>query len=236
MEEAYTALYQEFLRLQSLCLKQAAMLQHLTEALRRQQGNLEPPGTKEFFLPHQGYKSCVTRVLPHPKETSLPPLSYGDFEDLVSIPIQCTEEEATFTYPGVPAQAAQMPALAPHPGDANLAPLTGALHRLQLDPTWAEPKLNNCDQTMPVASPAPQASIVKNLQQVEQRWHSLQTSKPTRRPWSSSFMNSEMLSQAGGLLMSGVMVSSQVCEFCHAVFPGHTTTNGEFLRHLMSHT
>lgn len=38
MEEAYTALYQEFLRLQLLCLKQAEMLQHLTEALRRQQG------------------------------------------------------------------------------------------------------------------------------------------------------------------------------------------------------
>lgn len=38
MEEAYTALYQEFLRLQLLCLKQAKMLQHLTEALRRQQG------------------------------------------------------------------------------------------------------------------------------------------------------------------------------------------------------
>uniref|UniRef100_A0A3B1K112 Uncharacterized protein n=1 Tax=Astyanax mexicanus TaxID=7994 RepID=A0A3B1K112_ASTMX len=168
MEEAYTALYQQFLRLQSLCLKQAAMLQHLTEALRRQQGTIA-------FL----------------------------------LELFC---------------------------DANLAPLTGALHRLQLDPTWAEPKLNNCDQTMPAASPAPQASIVKNLQQVEQRWHSLQTSKPTRRPWSSSFMNSEMLSQAGGLLMSGVMVSSQVCEFCHAVFPGHTTTNGEFLRHLMSHT
>ncbi|KAI5622922.1 hypothetical protein C0J50_17429 [Silurus asotus] len=38
MEEAYTALYQEFLRLQLLCLKQAEMLRHLTEALRRQQG------------------------------------------------------------------------------------------------------------------------------------------------------------------------------------------------------
>lgn len=206
MEEAYTALYQEFLRLQSLCLKQAAMLQHLMEALRRQQG--------------------------------LPPLSNGDSEDLVSIPVQCTEDEVTFACSDVPVQAAQMPALAPHTkeGDVNIPPLTGALDRLHLDPTWAEPKLNNCDQTMPANSPAPQASIVEELQQAEQRWHSSQAAKSTRRPWSSSFINSEMLSQAGGLLMSGVTLQSQVCEFCHAVFPGHTTTSGEFLRHLMTHT
>lgn len=210
MEEAYTALYQQFLRLQSLCLKQAAMLQHLTEVLRRQQG--------------------------------LPPLSNGDCEDLVSIPIQCTDDEVIFVYPGDPAQAAQMPALAPHPrgGDANIPPLTGELDRLQLDPTWAKPRLNNCDQTMPTDSPTQQGalqnSIVDELRQAQQSWLSSQAAKPARRPWSSSFLNSEMLSQAGGLLMSGVTLQSQVCEFCHAVFPGHTTTRGEFLRHLMTHT
>uniref|UniRef100_A0A8C9SQJ0 TRAF family member-associated NF-kappa-B activator-like n=1 Tax=Scleropages formosus TaxID=113540 RepID=A0A8C9SQJ0_SCLFO len=59
---------------------------------------------------------------------------------------------------------------------------------------------------------------------------------PTQGPWmNSSFLNSEMLSQAGGFLMSEAALHSQVCEFCHAVFPGSSTTMGEFLRHLNTH-
>ncbi|XP_072522546.1 uncharacterized protein [Salminus brasiliensis] len=209
MEDAYTALYQEFLCLQSLCKKQAAMLQKLTEALRRQQG--------------------------------VAPLSNGHFQDLVSIPVQCTEDEETFAYPGVPAKAAQVQALALHTrADANLSPLAGALDRLQLGPSWGEAGPNNHDQAVSVDSQrqqgTQQTSIVDELREAEQRWHSSQAAKQTRRPWSSSFMNSEMLSQAGGMLMSRVTLQSQVCEFCHAVFPGHTTTKGEFLRHLTTHT
>ncbi|KAL7837554.1 hypothetical protein SRHO_G00272650 [Serrasalmus rhombeus] len=202
MEEAYTALYQEFLRLQALCLKQADMLQRLTEALRRQQG--------------------------------LPPVSNEDLEDLVSIPIQCTDDENL-------AQAAQMQTFAPHSGgDAAISPIAGAMDRLQLNPTWREANLNSHDETVSVGPTrqkgALEPSILEELRQAEHRWHSSQPPKQTRRPWSSSFMNSEMLSQAGGLLMSGVTLQSQVCEFCHAVFPGHTTTRGEFLRHLTTHT
>lgn len=42
-------------------------------------------------------------------------------------------------------------------------------------------------------------------------------------------------SQSDGLLMSDVAFQSHVCEFCQAVFPGDTTTRGEFLRHLCTH-
>lgn len=38
MEEAYIELYQEFLRLRSLCLKQAALLHELTTALQKEKG------------------------------------------------------------------------------------------------------------------------------------------------------------------------------------------------------
>lgn len=38
-----------------------------------------------------------------------------------------------------------------------------------------------------------------------------------------------------GMLMSDVALQSNVCEFCQAVFPGDTTTRGEFLRHLYTH-
>lgn len=41
--------------------------------------------------------------------------------------------------------------------------------------------------------------------------------------------------QSGGLLMSDVALQSHVCDFCQAVFPGDTTTRGEFLRHLHTH-
>lgn len=42
-------------------------------------------------------------------------------------------------------------------------------------------------------------------------------------------------SQLDVLLMSDVALQSNVCEFCQAVFPGDTTTRGEFLRHLCTH-
>ncbi|KAI4895478.1 hypothetical protein NFI96_002134 [Prochilodus magdalenae] len=209
MEEAYTALYQEFLRLQSLCLKQAAMLQHLTATLRRHQG--------------------------------LPPVRNGDLDDFMSIPVQCTEDDEDLTSVGVPAQAAQMPTFPLHSkGDPELLPIAGAMDRLQLDSAWGQADLNKHDQTVSTDSTRLQEtqepSILDELRQAEQRWHSNQPPKQTRRPWSSSFVNSEMLSQAGGLMMSGFALQSQVCEFCHAVFPGHTTTKGEFLRHLTTHT
>ncbi|KAM7401930.1 hypothetical protein PAMP_017207 [Pampus punctatissimus] len=43
------------------------------------------------------------------------------------------------------------------------------------------------------------------------------------------------LDQSDGLLMSDVVLQSHVCDFCQAVFPGDTTTGGEFLRHLYTH-
>lgn len=43
------------------------------------------------------------------------------------------------------------------------------------------------------------------------------------------------LSHSDGLLMSDVALQSHMCDFCQAVFPGDTTTRGEFLRHLYTH-
>lgn len=45
----------------------------------------------------------------------------------------------------------------------------------------------------------------------------------------------DFLNQSGGLLMSDVALQSLTCEFCQAVFPGDSTTRGEFLRHLYTH-
>ncbi|KAA0708077.1 hypothetical protein E1301_Tti018747 [Triplophysa tibetana] len=78
-------------------------------------------------------------------------------------------------------------------------------------------------------------SALQDLKKAEQFYNATHTSQQKRRPWSSSFLDSELVSQAGGLFMSGVTLQSQVCEFCHAVFPGQTSTRGEFLRHLTTH-
>ncbi|KAI7789817.1 hypothetical protein IRJ41_000926, partial [Triplophysa rosa] len=78
-------------------------------------------------------------------------------------------------------------------------------------------------------------STWQDLKKAEQCYNATHTSQQKRRPWSSSFLDSELVSQAGGLFMSGVTLQSQVCEFCHAVFPGQTSTRGEFLRHLTTH-
>ncbi len=45
----------------------------------------------------------------------------------------------------------------------------------------------------------------------------------------------DCLSESDGMLMSDVALQSHVCEFCQAVFPGDSTTRGEFLRHLYTH-
>ncbi|TSU50015.1 TRAF family member-associated NF-kappa-B activator [Bagarius yarrelli] len=189
MEEAYTALYQEFLRLQLLCLKQAEMLQHLTEALRRQQ--------------------------------DVSPVFNGHVEELHSELVQCRRDS------------------------------------LHLESVQKKEKV---DGAAAGQCGKEERSILDELRQVEQCWHNSQRpqqqqQQPQRnvytavflrslcgnaavspqRPWSSSFLTSEMLSDVGGMLMSRVTLQSRVCEFCHAVFPGHTTTRGEFLRHLTTH-
>ncbi|XP_067243608.1 uncharacterized protein zgc:113184 isoform X2 [Chanodichthys erythropterus] len=158
MEEAYAALYQEFVRLQSLCLKQAAMLKHLSDTVQRQQ--------------------------------------------------------------------------AAH----DLSHIDRGLDKLHLNLDMLDQKQGSHDNAVfhnPVKTA--ENSAWDDLRKVEQHYHANQTSQRLRRPWSSSFLDSELVSQAGGLFMSGVTLQSQVCEFCHAVFPGHTSTRGEFLRHLTTH-
>ncbi|KTG39606.1 hypothetical protein cypCar_00014747 [Cyprinus carpio] len=158
MEEAYAALYQEFVRLQSLCLKQAAIIQHLSDTIQRQQA-----GNDLGHIDRGLDKLRLNLDVPDQK--------------------QADHDKAVFHYPVKMAE----------------------------NSAWDD------------------------LRRVEQHYYANQTSQRLRRPWSSSFLDSELVSQAGGLFMSEVMLQSQVCEFCHAVFPGHTSTRGEFLRHLTTH-
>ncbi|XP_040014898.1 uncharacterized protein zgc:113184 isoform X2 [Xiphias gladius] len=217
MEEAYSELYQEFLRLRSLCLRQAALLHQLTTALRKQQGATVPN---------------------------------GDMCDMMSIPVQCTQE--------IPAYFHEKP-----------RPLTAAAHNLE-----AQCDFNRYSRNMGIFSDALVEDMSKlcvdlPLQRkgdgkLEQKVAPLLTLDSSRRRGASSnesknpgqadhpsrdrtlhtarmpvsdtpSLVGDFFSQSGGLLVSDVALQSHVCDFCQAVFPGDTTTRGEFLRHLHTH-
>ncbi|CAM4733072.1 unnamed protein product [Leuciscus chuanchicus] len=196
MEEAYTALYQEFVRLQSLCLKQAAMLQHLSDTVQRQQ---ESASLCQCTAKETGRQ-------PHPAESHE------------------SQRHPTETHILNPQTA------------HDLSHIDRGLDQLHLNLDMSDQKRGSHDNVVfhnPVKTA--ENSAWDDLRKVEQHYYANQTSQRLRRPWSSSFLDSELVSQAGGLFMSGMTLQSQVCEFCHAVFPGHTSTRGEFLRHLTTH-
>lgn len=211
MEEAYTALYQEFLRLRSICLKQATMLQHLTEALNNKQG------------------------------------VNGDSDNLVSMPIQCTQDNLiNFCSDAHELVFHRHPPNQCGGGGVTADLLTSRMDQLHLIPfqPQALPLGAGADAALGLEGPSdppgttPQRApprIVEDLRRAEQQWAENNPTK-ARKPWSSSsFLDSEWQSVTGGRFMSRVTRMTRVCEFCQAVFPGHTTTRGEYLRHLTSH-
>uniref|UniRef100_A0A8C6V5U4 Uncharacterized protein n=1 Tax=Neogobius melanostomus TaxID=47308 RepID=A0A8C6V5U4_9GOBI len=144
MEEAYAQLYQEFVRLRTLCLRQASLLQQLTSALKQQQGT----GNRT-----NNYRDII--------ETN------GDLSDITSMPDQLDSE-----YPIYLKSATHYPPV-----------LTTA--------TSCAP--------LPLQPPVPSCPLL------------------------------------GGAMISDVALQSYVCEFCQAVFPGDTTTRGQYLQHICTH-
>nr|XP_046240099.1 uncharacterized protein zgc:113184 [Scatophagus argus]XP_046240100.1 uncharacterized protein zgc:113184 [Scatophagus argus]XP_046240101.1 uncharacterized protein zgc:113184 [Scatophagus argus]XP_046240102.1 uncharacterized protein zgc:113184 [Scatophagus argus] len=199
MEEAYNELYQQFLRLRSLCLRQAALLHQLTTALQKQQG--------------------VT-------------VSNGGSSDMMSIPVQCTQEIPAYLHEN----PHSLPAAAYDMTFSDL--LTEDMSKLHVcAPRQRKENLQLAPNVAPLISPdsskCPGASA--NLMREDhfrgdgtlQMGNVAVTNPPS--------LNSDFSSQSGGLLMSDVAPQSDVCDFCQAVFPGDTTTRGEFLRHLYTH-
>ncbi|KAM9361657.1 uncharacterized protein ABDE67_022714 [Symphorus nematophorus] len=217
MEEAYSELYQEFLRLRSLCLRQAALLHQLTSALQKQQGATVPN---------------------------------GELSDMMSIPVQCTQE--------IPACLQKKPQ--PLTATAhNPAAQCGVEHFSRNVGTFSDLLAEDMSKLC-VDGPCQRKENLEFSQNVapllsmdSSRWqgatssvseNQLQTDHPSgdrtmhtvRMPATGRLsLFGDDMSQCDGLLMSDVVLQSHVCEFCQAVFPGDTTTRGEFLRHLHTH-
>lgn len=195
MEEAYTELYQQFLRLRSLCLKQAALLHQLTAALQKQQGAAAPD---------------------------------AELIDGMSIPALFHEKPQPLT-------------AAPRNGDSFAHPLAEDMSKLCVDlPLPAEEGGRLELKVAPLLtldSSVWHGAFSSNSKEPGQTNPGgdgpVHTSKIPVSDSESRFL--DFLSQPAGVMMSDVALQSHVCDFCQAIFPGDTTTKGEFIRHLHTH-
>ncbi|XP_061075753.1 uncharacterized protein zgc:113184 [Conger conger] len=223
MEQAYKDLYREFLHLQSLCLKQASLLHHLTEALAKQKAAAPSPNA--------GLRAPV----------AVPVLRVQDKGGPTSE--SCAQ-----------AMARLLPSAGQTEASTSADPIAGVMDRLQLEGRGTQThRLATLGPLAPPGlngEPTPpdgERGTLRPEQQLREVFYKAVggindfdapdgTARRRKPLWMfSSFLDSEMVSQGGGLMMSEVALQSQVCEFCHAVFPGSTTTRGEFLRHLTTH-
>ncbi|XP_070405396.1 uncharacterized protein zgc:113184 isoform X2 [Nothobranchius furzeri] len=179
MEEAYNQLYQQFLSLRSLCLKQAALLHQLTTALQKQQGAPVLIGEEKSQL----LKAAEQCRVDHPYR------KVGTVSSLLA-------EDMSKLSMDTPSQVFML--------TSDPSRYLGA----------SSIKLKS-DENPPVEDKA---------------------QRTARMPMTGcSYQVDDLLNQAGAAMMSDVVLHSHVCEFCQAVFPGDSTTSGEFLRHLHTH-
>lgn len=213
MEEAYSELYQQFLRLRSLCLRQAALLQQLTTALQKQQGATVPN---------------------------------GESSDMISIPVQCTQEgvmQACLLKNLQPPTATAHNASARCGNEGTFSDLLAEdMSKLQVDgprqrkENWEV--VQNVAPLLSVDSLRWQETSFNASKNQLQAGHLTgdRTMHTAMMPATgSSSLVGGILNQPDGMLMSDVVLQSHICEFCQAVFPGDTTTRGEFLHHLHTH-
>ncbi|XP_073526172.1 TRAF family member-associated NF-kappa-B activator-like [Phyllobates terribilis] len=70
---------------------------------------------------------------------------------------------------------------------------------------------------------------------LEQHKNSNGVRGPAQSSWSPGCLSEDCPFGQGVNVNSDVGLSSQICEFCHAVFPAGAATEGEFLGHLTGH-
>uniref|UniRef100_A0A3P9PDA9 Uncharacterized LOC103465290 n=1 Tax=Poecilia reticulata TaxID=8081 RepID=A0A3P9PDA9_POERE len=188
MEDAYSELYQEFLRLRSLCLRQAALLHQLTTALQKQQG------MSFDFNPQPLTSAGPDPTPPHGAEHAF--RNVGCASGVLA-------EGMSKLSVNMPCQRKQ---------DAK----TEMLNPFVFNTEFSKHHADSPSRPKPSEQNGP---------------------GERRAPYmvSMPMMDGGLLNLSGGAMMSDVAMHSHVCDFCQAVFPGDSTTRGEFLRHLHTH-
>ncbi|KAK0145534.1 hypothetical protein N1851_015559 [Merluccius polli] len=194
MEQAYNELYSEFVRLRSICIRQAALLQKLSRELHK------PHGSNESF------------------------------GGVASMPVQCSQEHTQDRIPPLIAtnkDASANSGMVPHH-----RPVT---EKLSLNVPRRRDTNKEEEQSPQPASPAVRSPADSGAGSYEATPREKRI-EPYGMAWGySPLLDGEGLHPSGGPFMSEMELQSQMCEFCHAIFPGQTATRGEFLRHLHTH-
>ncbi|KAF6735682.1 TRAF family member-associated NF-kappa-B activator [Oryzias melastigma] len=208
MEEAYKELYQQFLRLRSLCLRQAAMLHQLTTALQKHQG-------ASVIAGEVGEMNLV------PSHDS-PVYHYQHPQPLV------TDEWKHAPPCGVSHAFGNQGAVSGLLAD-DMAKLSVDTTNQRKQNVKAENINPFClDSSVCLEASSSTSKLLRSNYSSEVRTYPMPAG-------SSPYRMDDCLDPAGGAMLSEVALQSHVCEFCQAVFPGEASTRGDFLRHLHTH-
>ncbi|XP_061689398.1 uncharacterized protein zgc:113184 [Syngnathoides biaculeatus] len=189
MEAAYKELYQEFVRLRSLCLRQAALLHRLMTTLQEAKG-----------------------------------ASNGDLTGncIQEIPVHFQGNTISTHNPAAPSD---LYAFLPNENTTHLLAEDMSKLSMKLSYGKAQQKMSLGQDSLTNKFPCDAPS--------ERGSHHQKSTKMSQSD--RQLLGFDLPSLPGRLLMSDVTLQSNVCDFCQAVFPGYTTTKGEFLQHLHNH-
>ncbi|XP_053300632.1 uncharacterized protein zgc:113184 [Pleuronectes platessa] len=212
MEEAYSELYQQFLRLRSLCLRQAALLHQLTTALQKQQGATVPNGELSYML-----------SIPFQGSQAIPVLIPEKLQPMKEAPKCCDHQVSrnVYTFSDLLVE--------------DMSKLCMDLPLRSEEDGKLEPKVAPLSTVDPSRPHGALSGESKTPGQADHRGRDRTVLTPRFPASDRGSRVMDFMSQPGGLLMSDVALHSHVCDFCQAVFPGDTTTKGEFIRHLHTH-
>ncbi|XP_068171994.1 uncharacterized protein zgc:113184 [Antennarius striatus] len=217
MEDAYNKLYEQFLHLKSLCLKQAALLHELSTALQKHQGSTVPNGELSDMM--STHVKCVQDIPAYLKEQ--PCLQTATVQNPAEPSGVDHLSRNMWTFSDILAEdISQLSVDGPFQKKENQGGAQNAVPSLHCDPC---------------VSQGFSSKVSKNLWQTDHLSEDM-TMQVMRMPTEgNTSLTGHFPSQSDGLLLSDVALQSHVCEFCQATFPGDTTTRGEFLRHLYTH-
>ncbi|TKS71535.1 hypothetical protein D9C73_005013 [Collichthys lucidus] len=175
-------------------------------------------------------------------------VSNGELSDLMSIPVQCTQELPKYHLEKPQLLTATAHGPAAQCGADRLRRNVGTfsdllaedMSKLCVDgPHRRKENQEMVQNIKPLLSldslkwqGAP-SSVSKNALQADH--HSRDRTMYTARTSAPPCLVDDFQGPPYGMMMSDVALQSHVCDFCQAVFPGDTTTKGEFLKHLTTH-